>query len=52
MIYKVYFIVFLSFFNTKPTNENNPITTNTKGALHLAENKTISKTEEVFSMIE
>lgn len=52
MIYKVYFIVFLSFFNTKPTTENNPITTNTKVALRLAENKTISKTEEVFSMIE
>jgi hypothetical protein len=52
MIYKIYFIVFLSFFYTKSTNENTSNTTKQDVVLHLAKNNTISKTEQIFSLIE
>jgi hypothetical protein len=52
MIYKIYFIVFLSFFATKPTKENTVNKTKQEVSLHLAANNTVSKTEQKFSLIE
>jgi len=52
MIYKIYFIVFLSFFSTKPTKENTINNSKQNVTLHLAKNNSISKTEQKFSLIE
>lgn len=52
MIYKIYFIVFLSFFCTKSTNNNTSNTTKQDIVLHSAKSTTVSKTEQIFSLIE
>ncbi len=52
MVYKTIFVVFLSFFITKPTQENTINKNKENTILHVAENKSVSKTEEKFSLIE
>jgi hypothetical protein len=52
MIYKIYFIVFLSFFSTKFTKEKAIKTTKHEVVFHLAENNLVSKTEQKLSLIE
>jgi hypothetical protein len=52
MVYKTFFVALLSFFITNPTKEIAIIKNKESIALHIAENKSISKTEEKFSLIE
>lgn len=52
MIYNIYFILFLSLFSSKPTNENTPSFSKHNKALSLAKNSTITKAEHIFSLIE
>ncbi|WP_339888245.1 murein L,D-transpeptidase catalytic domain family protein [uncultured Flavobacterium sp.] len=52
MVYKIYFIVFLSFFSIKPTKERAINSTKQEVVMRLAENNTVSKTEQKFSLIE
>lgn len=52
MVYKTFVVVFLSFFITKPTEENSTIKNEVKVEMQLALNNSISKTEYKFSLIE
>lgn len=52
MIYKIYFLVFLSFFTAKPTNESVSITKGEKVTLQLANNSSVTSSEQKFSLIE